>query len=93
MCRVGCEGYRMGFLPTGVRPARSREIVERDRLDQTRHSSGGRLEIELENCGAAWPECAPKCAPKVHGAVRAAGYHWQATGMTLAFTGTKTRIP
>ena len=39
------------------------------------------------------PECAPKCAPKVHGAVRAAGYRWQASSITLAFTHEKTRIP
>ena len=38
------------------------------------------------------PKCAPKCAPNMHGAVRAAGYHWHALGITLAFTHEKTRI-
>jgi len=33
------------------------------------------------------------CAPNVHGVVRAAAYRWQATGMTLAFTHEKPRIP
>ncbi len=38
-------------------------------------------------------KCAPMCAPKVHGAMHAAPGHWQSTGMTLASTLEKTRIP
>jgi hypothetical protein len=38
-------------------------------------------------------QCAPKCASKVHSKVRATGLHWHAVGMTMAFTGKRTRIP
>ena len=37
-------------------------------------------------------KCAPKCAPNMHGAVRAAGYHWHALGITMALAYEKTRI-
>jgi hypothetical protein len=57
--------------------------------------ASGNGQIDLRNAQAGdknqrpWPKCAPKCAPKVHGAVRAAAYRWQSTGMTLAFGGKK----
>lgn len=47
--------------------------------------------VGVERC-LSLPECSPKCAPKVHGAVRAAGYRWHELGSTLAFTHEKTRI-
>jgi hypothetical protein len=89
MCHVGWEWYRMGsMVPKGFDMVRS---GRQDRMNRMRYRSGER--VEIESCGSARPECAPKCAPKVHGAVRAAGYRWQSTGMTLAFTHEKMRIP
>ena len=89
MRHSGCECCRARFMvPKGFDMVRS---DRQNRMDRIRYGSGER--VEIESCGSARLECAPKCAPKVHGEVRAAGYHWQATGMTLAFMHEKTRIP
>ena len=65
-------------------------LLQRDLLSRAQAQRCWRAETERQ---LASPECAPKCAPKVHGVVRAAACRWQSTGMTMAFTGKKTRIP
>lgn len=89
MHRVECDWCRMGSVVAGrLRRIRSRR---HDRLNRMRLGHGRR--VETRRCGLSSPGCAPKCAPKVHGAVRAAAYHGQSTGITMAFTHEKTRIP
>jgi hypothetical protein len=73
------------------KPAPFTALVESSSADQRRPGPD-----RLSGTGrrsAYWPKCAPKCAPKVHSKVRAAGLHWHAVGMTMAFAGKKTRIP
>lgn len=73
------------------KPATSTALGEHSSTDQ-RRSGRDRL-TGLGRRPSYRPKCAPKCAPKVHSKVRAAGLHWHAVGMTMAFTGKKTRIP
>jgi len=83
-------GYE--WQPMDLNPCRRLLTNVPSRRDRWARIMSGYGKKQLIDALPIVAKCAPKCAPKVHGAVRATASHRRSTGMTLASMREKTRI-